>query len=616
MTISTPVATKKQGAFYLGEGKTQFTVWAPFRERVQVEVQGEPPEVHDLQQDDFGYWQGIVEGAKPGTQYRYVLDGEQKRPDPASRLQPENVHGWSQVVAEDEHAWQDIRWQGIPQAETIIYEIHPGTFTPEGTFAGIISKLDYLRELGINTLEIMPVAQFPRSRNWGYDGVYPYSVQPSYGGRKGLKELVDACHRKGFSVLLDVVYNHLGPEGNYLADYGPYFTDKYHTPWGKALNFDDAYSDPVRAFFLDNALMWLEEFHFDGLRLDAVHAIMDNSAHHFLKELREQVDELEAKTGRSYTLIAESDLNDVRIINPYERGGYGINAQWADDFHHSIHTLATGERSGYYADYGKVEHLAKAFSQGFVYDGEYSRHRKKTVGNSPAGHPTEQFVVAIQNHDQTGNRMLGERLSQLVSFEMNKLAAGLLLLSPYVPLLFMGEEYAERHPFQYFISHGDADLVQAVREGRRNEFAAFQWQGEVPDPQAEDTFQESKLQWSYEEHEQQRQMLAYYRHLISLRKEGAFAAFAKQQNVEAVADESKRQLLLWTTGAGEQLLAAINFSEAEQQVSPPQQGQWKKVFASADKRWGGPADAPEALAENEKLTVPGESLVVMKKVNS
>ena len=439
-----------------------------------------------------GYHEVLVDGVEPGTLYRYRLDGTLERPDPASRCQPEDVHGPSQVV--DSHFdWDDSAWCGIPLREYILYELHVGTFTPEGTFEAIIPYLPELKALGITAIELMPIAQFPGQRNWGYDGVYPFAVQHSYGGPDGLKRLVQACHRHGLAVVLDVVYNHLGPDGNYLGDYGPYFTERYKTPWGGALNFDGPYSDEVRRFFIDNALFWVTEFRIDALRLDAVHAILDHSAQPFLQELGLALQARAEHMNRRIYAIAESALNDTRIIRSRELGGYGLDAQWNDDFHHALRVLLTDDRGGYYQDFGELGHLAKAFREGFVYAGDYSAYRRRRHGHSSRHMPAQQFVVFAQNHDQVGNRMFGERLSQLVSLEALKLAASAVLLSPFIPLLFMGEEYGEVAPFQYFISHLDPQLVDAVRRGRREEFAAFAWQGEPPDPQDIATFQRAKL---------------------------------------------------------------------------------------------------------------------------
>lgn len=599
----------KVGAINLENDKTKFCLWAPFSENVELIIKGSEDTIV-LDRKEKGYWEKEVAGAGPGTLYKFRLNGDSEYPDPASRSQPEDVHSWSQVIALD-HDRGDDGWKGIAPSEMIIYELHVGAFTPEGTYAALTEKLDHLLELGVNTIELMPVSQFPGNRNWGYDGVYPYAAQHSYGGAEELKKMIDTCHQKGIAVVLDAVYNHLGPEGNYLSQFGPYFTEKYETPWGSAINYDDNYSDEVRNFFLGSALMWLEEFRFDGLRLDAIHEIIDRGARHFLKELRQKTDELEKKTGRSYVLIAESDLNDVEVINPYEKGGYNLEAQWVDDFHHSLHTLLTVEQKGYYKDYGKLRHLGKSFQQAFVYDGVYSDFRKRTIGNSPKGLAPEKFVVCIQNHDQVGNRMLGERLPELVSFEAVKLAAGVILTAPYIPMLFMGEEYAEDQRFQYFVSHGDPDLVKAVREGRKREFKYFNEEGmsEFPDPQSQETFNNSKLDWSFKENPDKKLIFEFYRELIRLRKSGKFDAF-KNGYLQVKTYEDKGVLQV-TGGKEKKLFAAFCFSSEEQEIRLPETGgKWKLLLASADKKWRGPKEAQGSLSGDDNLKLAPESLII------
>ena len=593
------------GAQY-AEGNCLFSVWAPSLSKVQLLIKGQK-EPWDMVKDQWGYWQTKVKDMAPGTRYMFLLEEELKRPDPASLSQPEGVHEWSEVIDNQSYQWEDAAWTPPALEEMIIYELHVGTFTPEGTFEAIIGKLDHLQELGVNAIEIMPIAQFPGDRNWGYDGVYPFAAQNNYGGVGKLKQLVDKCHQKNIAVILDVVYNHMGPEGNYLSDFGPYFTDKYHTPWGSSLNFDDEYSGPVRNFFLKNAISWLRDFHIDGLRLDAVHAIMDNGPIHLLKELRMQVDELEKETRKRYCLIAESDMNDVKIISDYSKGGYGLDGQWVDDFHHAVHTLATGEKEGYYQDYGEISHLAKTFKQGFIYDGIYSEFRKKRVGNSPKDARPGQFVVCLQNHDQTGNRMLGERISQLVSFEMLKLAVGTLLISPYVPMLFMGEEYGEDQPFLYFVSHTDPELVKAVQEGRKNEFKSFEWGGDVPDPQSKETFNRSKLRWDDADDVSKQVVFNFYKQLIQWRKQGLFRAF---RNNAIQIQEQDKLLLLWAGEGAGQILAVLNFNHSEQKVEVPGNGGWKKIVASADEKWGGFSHVAESIQGGEKLVVPSVSMLL------
>ncbi|MCA9116563.1 MAG: malto-oligosyltrehalose trehalohydrolase, partial [Planctomycetaceae bacterium] len=505
------------GAIPLSTGQTLFRVWAPKLSAVQLELTGpegpaDHPRTVELQAEPRGYFSAVVDEAGPGSLYRFRTGEGSSFPDPASRLQPHGVHEASAVVATG-FDWTDSGWAGIPLRDYIIYELHIGTFTPQGTFESAIAALDGLVELGITAVELMPVAQCPGGRNWGYDGVYPYAAQNTWGGPEGLKRFVDACHSRGLAVVLDVVYNHLGPEGNYLQQFGHYFTHRYSTPWGAALNFDDSYSDEVRRYFIENALYWIRDCHIDALRLDAVHAIYDQSACPFLRELGDAVRLQGELCGRRACSIAESNLNDPAMILPAERGGNGLDGQWVDDLHHALHVVLTGEREGYYADFHGFDDLVTAWERGFIYSGQYSEFRHRRHGEAADGLPLESFVVCSQNHDQIGNRMLGERLTTLADFEQLKLAAGTVLLSPYVPLLFMGEEYAEPAPFPFFISHTDADLVQAVRNGRQEEFSSFSWKGEPPDPQSEDTFGQAKLDHDLKQDGRHAAMFALYREL-------------------------------------------------------------------------------------------------------
>ncbi|EDX74270.1 malto-oligosyltrehalose trehalohydrolase [Coleofasciculus chthonoplastes PCC 7420] len=592
----------KIGSNYLGNGQCEFRVWAPFRDSVAVHIVSPQDQVIPLQKDEWGYWQETVK-ADPGTLYVYQLDGSLERPDPASHYQPEGVHGSSQVV--DHHFdWTDNSWQGIPLKDLIIYELHVGTFTPEGTFESIIPRLSYLQDLGITAIEIMPVAQFPGSRNWGYDGVYVYGVQESYGGPAGLKKLVDACHQAGIAVILDVVYNHLGPEGNYLWAYGPYFTDQYRTPWGNAVNFDGAYSNQVRNFFIQNALYWLDKYHIDALRVDAIHAIYDMSAQPFLQELGDAVANFNRTTPVQRYVIAESDLNDVRVIKPREDGGFGHDAQWCDDFHHILHTLLTGELSGYYEDFGKIEQLAVALREGYIYSGQYSSFRKRNHGNSAADRPAEQFVVCIQNHDQIGNRLIGDRLSTLVDFQGLKVAAATVLLSPYVPMLFMGEEYGEEAPFQYFVSHSDPDLIEGVRTGRAEEFKAFGWDN-APDPQGTKVFEQSKLQWEKIEQDNYAVLRRWYKRLIQLRKETPALAKLDRQNLNVSSLSSEKVIVIHRTAGDSQAIGLINFAHDAVTVSPQiPPGNFSKVIDSADKEWMGEgSQLSQQLQAGQSLTL-------------
>ncbi|MEQ8957127.1 MAG: malto-oligosyltrehalose trehalohydrolase [Coleofasciculus sp. C2-GNP5-27] len=592
----------KIGSNYLGKGQCEFRVWAPFRDSVAVHIVSPHDQVIPLQQDEWGYWQETVK-ADPGTLYVYQLDGSLERPDPASHYQPEGVHESSQVV--DHHFdWTDESWQGIPLKDLIIYELHVGSFTPEGTFESIIPRLSYLQDLGITAIEIMPVAQFPGSRNWGYDGVYVYGVQKSYGGPAGLKKLVDACHQAGIAVILDVVYNHLGPEGNYLWAYGPYFTDQYRTPWGNAVNFDGAYSNDVRNFFIQNALYWLDKYHIDALRVDAVHAIYDMSAQPFLQELGDAVANFNRTTSVQRYVIAESDLNDVRVIKPREQGGFGHDAQWCDDFHHILHTLLTGELSGYYADFGKIEQLAVALREGYIYSGQYSSFRKRNHGNSAADRPAEQFVVCIQNHDQIGNRLIGDRLSTLVDFQGLKVAAATVLLSPYIPMLFMGEEYGEEAPFQYFVSHSDPDLIEGVRTGRAEEFKAFGWDN-APDPQGTTVFEQSKLQWDKIDQGKYAVLRRWYKRLIQLRKETPALATLDRQNLNVSSLSPEKIIVIHRTAGDSQVLGLINFAKDAVTVSPQiPPGNFSKVIDSADQEWMGEgSQLSQQLQAGQSLTL-------------
>jgi maltooligosyltrehalose trehalohydrolase len=591
------------------EGKCRFTVWAPGKKHVELVLSG--GSVHPLQKDERGFWSVLLPAVSPGDTYQYRLDNGPLLPDPASRRQPQGVHGPS-AITDTFFAWNDHSWKGLPLSELVIYELHTGTFSPEGNFDGIIKKLDYLQQLGINAIELMPVAQFPGERNWGYDGAYPFAVQESYGGVEALKRLVDEAHRKGIAVILDVVYNHLGPEGNYLPQFAPYFTDKYRTPWGTAINYDDAYCDGVRNYYWQNALLWFDEFHIDGLRLDAVHAIWDNSARHFLQELQQKVARLEKKTGRKKILIAEFDLNNPRYINPSEKGGYGLDGQWVDEFHHALHAMVTGEVNGYYEDFGEVGQLAKALKDGYVFTGEYSKHRKKHFGVLPAENPYSQFVVFAQNHDHIGNRLAGDRLTTQLSYEGLKLAAATVLLAPQVPLVFMGEEYGETNPFQYFVHHSDGTLIAATRKGRREEFQYFNWEGEIPDPQSEETFLKCKLSWHYESDAQRSQLLNYYKKLIAFRKTHPAMQGRDRDAITVFHQPSENKIIGFTRQHNEQqVLVVLNFDRQAACFSYPLEKNAKKIFDSSHPAGMGPgAKNNDAIKAGEKITMPAESALI------
>jgi maltooligosyltrehalose trehalohydrolase len=603
------------GATYLGKQRTSFLVWAPLAGEVAVRLVEPREQLVPLEPSPGapGYFQGILDGVGPGSRYFYRLDGARDRPDPASRLQPQDVHGPSQV-ADPDFPWEDRGWAGIPLEDYIIYELHVGTFSAAGTFAGVIPHLDELRDLGVTALELMPVAQFPGRRNWGYDGTYPFAVQQSYGGPRELKTLVNACHQRGLAVILDVVYNHLGPEGNYLWDYGPYFTSRFRTPWGDALNFDGPESEEVRRFFLENALYWVREFHFDALRLDSVDRIVDQSALPFLGELAKAVHEEAERLGRRVYLMAESDLNDSRFLRPRASGGLGLDVHWNDDFHHALHRLLTGEADGYYQDYGRVAHLAKAFEEGFIYTGEYSAYRRRRRGSPCLDLPARSFLVFAQNHDQVGNRLYGGRLSSMLSFPAQKLAAGVLLLSPFLPLLFMGEEYGETAPFQYFVSFLAPELVEAVRQGRREEFAGFVWDGEPPDPQGEETFRRSRLHRDLRHQGRHRALYELHRELIRLRRTRPALAQLSKDNLTATSFEEPRVLVVRRGPAGQECAAVYHFGESPAAVQfflPP--GRWAKILDSEAKRWygaGSPVPAVLEAAGEVSLTLPPQAFVL------
>jgi maltooligosyltrehalose trehalohydrolase len=605
------------GATPLGDGRCRFLVYAPKAGRVEVRLLSPREQTVPLARDEFGYHHGVAEEAPPGALYLYRLDGNKERPDPASRFQPRGVHGPSQVIDRNVFPREDGEWTGLPLESYILYELHVGTFTTEGTFDAVIPRLDALKELGVTAVELMPVAQFPGSRNWGYDGVYPFAVQDSYGGPEGLKNLVSACHRREMAVVLDVVYNHLGPEGNYLGDFGPYFTDRYRTPWGAAVNYDGPHSDEVRRYFMENALCWMIEYRVDALRLDAIHGIMDASAYPFLSELADTVRGHAERTGRKMYLIPESDLNDARVITPKEQGGLGLSAQWSDDFHHALHTLLTGEKEGYYADFGSLEHLAQAYSEGFVYSGRYSRYRGRRHGNSSRHIAARQLVVFSQNHDQVGNRMHAERLASLVSFEALKLAAGAVLLSPFLPLLFMGEEYGETAPFLYFISHSDENLIEAVREGRKEEFAAFRWEGEIPDPQDEATYKSSRIDHRLGGEGHHETLLAFYRELILLRKDHPVLSRLTKDDMEVTAYESEGVLFVRRWKGTAQASAVFHFGDSPVFLPLPfPPGRWERLVDSSDSRWGGVgSEVPGSLQSHGSVALPlvPKSVVLFSK---
>ncbi len=602
----------KLGANYLGDNCCEFRVWSPLRETVSLKIVSPEERLIALERDEQGYWSAKVENIPPETRYFYQLDGECTHPDPASYSQPEGVHGASEVIDQNTFIWQDQNCETIPLDELIVYELHVGTFTSEGTFEAIIPRLPELLELGINAIELMPIGQFPGDRNWGYDGVYLYAVQNSYGGVEGLKRLVNACHQQGVAVILDVVYNHFGPEGNYIAEFGPYFTQRYQTAWGFAINYDQAYCQGVRHFIIENALYWLRDVHIDALRIDAADNIFDLGAKHILQELADNVAEFSQQQDRKFYLMAETDLNDAKLIRSKAVGGYGLDVQWCDDFHHAIHTVLTGENIGYYQDYGRCEQLAKSYRESFIYTWDYSPNRQRLHGQSAKDCPPYQFLVFSQNHDQIGNRLLGERLTALVSYEALKLAAATVLLSPYIPLLFMGEEYGEPAPFQYFISHSDQDLIAAVRKGRKADFEAFHLGGDVPDVQSREIFDQCKLNWQLKQEGKHQALWKLYQTLIQLRKSIPALKLRDRNHQEVDCIEENKLLYFRRWFEDNQVFCLINFSKNPVSYSPDLIGKtWHKRLDSTDKKWmGSGSNLPETLMDTSELTLVPESFVL------
>jgi maltooligosyltrehalose trehalohydrolase len=563
---------------------TVFRVWAPARRMVEVVIDGRRPLPMTRQAD--GTFETSVPAVAAGARYQYRLDGERYRPDPASRFQPEGVHGPSVVVDAAAFQWTDAGYRGHEPAELVLYELHVGAFTRAGTFEAIIQQLPQLLDLGVTAVELMPVAEFPGSRNWGYDGVHLFAPQSTYGGPRGLRRLVDACHAHGLSVFLDVVYNHLGPEGNYLADFGPYFTDRYKTPWGGAINFDGPESGGVRRHFVENARAWVRDFHVDGLRLDAIHSIFDASDPHILTEVAAAARAEGRALGRPVHIIAESHDNDRRVVLPPDAGGLGLDGVWSDDFHHALHVRLTGERGGYYCDFSDPQRLPRALAEGFAFQGESSEYFGRKRGTPSADLPGERFVICVQNHDQVGNRAQGDRLSTIVPFEAVKLAAALMLAAPAIPLLFMGEEYGETAPFQFFTSFLDRNLAEAVRKGRTEEFSRFAWAGAVPDPGDPGTFVRSRLNHTLAGAPRHRELYQYYRRWLALRREHPALGTRGKPRTRAHVDPSGSVLTLERDaerGPGIRVIA--NLTAEERPFKAP--AGWRVLLDSDDAAFAG-----------------------------
>lgn len=567
-----------------------FEVWAPRASVVEVEVQGTR---HPMRPGLEGWWSAGVPAAGHGDRYGFVLDGDGPYPDPRSRRQPEGVFGPSAVYDHARYTWSDHEWTGRDLRGSVIYELHMGTFTTEGTFESAVEKLDHLVELGVDLVELMPLAPVPGGRNWGYDGVDLYAVNETYGGPDGLKSFVDACHRVGIGVILDVVYNHLGPSGNFLHPFGPYFGGFAGSYWGEAVNLDGPGSDQVRRYFIDNALQWLRDYHADGLRLDAVHALHDSRARHLLAELSAEVDALACSVGRPLSLIAESDLNDPRMVRSLDAGGMGMTAQWDDDVHHALHTAVSGESHGYYADFADLSALAKVLTGGVFHDGSHSSFRGRAHGRPYTGVPGHRLVCCLQNHDQIGNRPRGDRLTMTAL----KLGAGLLLTSPFTPMLFMGEEWGARTPFLFFSDHVEPALREGEAARRQREFEGFGYDWDAPDPSDEETFLRSKLDWSELKDEEHWSLLCWYRDLVALRKALPELSDPRLDMIRVESDPLGKWLVMWRSS----LCVTVNFCPDSVTLPLPD---GVVLLASDD----------PVSAGQDGLRLPGQSMVIYRPV--
>ncbi len=579
------------------DGQVQFTVWAPYiaQVRLGISTSGQPLRWLSMEKDSEGYHRVTCPDARPGDRYGYSLNNGPLRPDPNSVWQPDGVHHRSALF--DPHAmqWTDQDWRGVAREDLVFYELHVGTFTEEGTFDAVIPRLQSLKELGITAIEIMPISQFPGTRNWGYDGVHLFAAQNSYGGPAGLQRLVDAAHREGLAVFLDLVYNHLGPEGNYIGEFGPYYSDRYGTPWGKAFNFDSYDSDPVRDLILDNVWHWFHDFHIDGMRLDAVHAMFDISPRHILADIKEIADAAAAVHQRPATIVVESLLNDVRMVLPHDRGGYGLDAEWNEDFHHALVGFFTGETHGKYADFGAVTQLAKVLEDTFFLNGIYSRFRRRRWGTRVGDVVGSQFVIGVQNHDHVGNRALGERISVLVAPAVERLGASMMLFAPHLPLIFMGEEYSERNPFLFFCSFEDERLVKSVRSGRKRDYGLS---GRIPDPQAESSFIESKLSWQWPEGSHQAGVRRLYQDLLVARRTWPALKDWRYRRVMIHPDAEHPQWLEYHRGESAErspLAILYNLTERPLALSKSHYAHQPWLFSSAD---------PKYLANSDTLDHP------------
>lgn len=592
------------GPVPLAGGRCRFRVWAPRSGRVEV-VPEDGGRGRRLESGPRGVHRGILAGWPPGRRYRYRLDQGELLADPASRHQPAGVDGPS-AVPDASFPWSDGGWQGRRREELVIYELHVGTFSSPGTFEAVAAQLPRLSELGITAVELMPVAEFPGERNWGYDGVFPWAPHSGYGGPRGLRRLVDACHAHGLAVILDVVYNHVGPEGAVLERYAPYFSGRHRTPWGPGMNFDGAGSDEVRRFFVENAWHWISEYHVDGLRVDAVHAILDGSAVPFLEELVRTLGRRAESLDRPVHLIAESAENDPRLVEAKSPDSARFDAMWNEDVHHALHVLLTGESEGYYGDYGGVEPLAAGLRRGLVYTGQYSEYRRRRHGREPADASPRDFVTYLQNHDQVGNRPAGDRLDETVDLEAHKVGAAVVLLSPFIPLLFMGEEYGERAPFPYFVSHRDPELLEMVRRGRASELEAFGWSQGPRDPADPACYASAKLDPELRREEPHATLEAWYRELLAVRSRVPALGTGGEWPEEASGEPARSEVRLRRRGGDSDVLALFHFGGVTGRTPVPlPRGRWRLLLDSSAPRWGGPGrGVPDSLVSEGVVELP------------
>jgi maltooligosyltrehalose trehalohydrolase len=596
--------------------KCDFVVWAPDSTKVEV-VLNATNEKYPMNKFGIGYWKLVIDGIRPESEYMFELNGRTLLPDPASHFQPKGVFGPSKLINHGSFKWTDNDWHGLSLKDMIFYELHVGTFTPEGTFKAILSRVKELSEVGLNAIELMPIAQFSGKRNWGYDVAFPFAVQNTYGSPGDLKNLANECHNYGISLFVDVVYNHAGPEGNFLNEFGPYFMKNRITAWGPTVNLDGPNSKPIRDYFMQNTFHWLQKYHLDGLRLDAVLFMIDKSPVHFLQDLTTKVKISSRKLKRKIWLIAESGYNEPIVLTPRNRGGYGFDAQWLDDFQHALHAVLTGEKEGYYRNYGKMLHLKDTLIESYVHVGgglPYSNFHRRDPGESFLWINSNKLVVFSQNHDQVGNRVLSERLATLSGYEAAKTAAGLVLFSPYVPLLFMGEEYGETKCFNFFVDYADAKLNASARKGRALEFASFHWKGESRDPSALETFEDSRINWQSRYTGIGAEITNYYKALIHLRKNMKQSCYSNRGQMEVLCDEEDKILFIKRCKDSYANVVVANLGDKEQNFEFPFNGEkYGKVLDSADINFGGSgAILPNEVKRGEKNSIHGFNFAVFE----